>query len=141
MPPADADDSFEAHIAEVERYLSAGEPEHTFGHYCGLETAQFPPVEQLNPEQRQQVIAAFNQLLFSWNLDTDIPDELPAEVAYPLLVSMLDLKTEMVDYSRLTYEFCTYDLPSCPFGTHCRCKDLEEPDDMNFSVPEGELPF
>jgi hypothetical protein len=138
--PAETDHSLEAHFAEVERYLSGEEPQHTFGELCGLEKAQFPPVDRLLPEQQMEVIAAFNRLLFSWNVGTDIPKELPSEIAYPLLVSLLDEKMEEVTFGLLTHEFCTYDAPSCPFGEYCACLylDLDDPEDMDLSRPDTE---
>lgn len=143
IPPGElsGEDSFETHIAEVEKYLQGGEPNHTFGYYCGLESVQFPPTDRLNSDQLSQFISAFNSLLLSWNLGTDIPDEAPTELTYRLLVSVLDQKTEIVDYGMITLEFCTYDQPSCLFGEHCMCKDIEDWHYPSTDAKDGDLPF
>jgi len=140
-PDAKGEFWFEAHSAEGERFVQGGEPEHPFSYYCGLEAAQFPPAEKLNPEQLCQVISAFNLLLLSWNLGTDIPEELPPELTYQLLVSTLEIKTEIVNEGFITLEFCSYEPASCLFGKHCRCKDLEELNNPDLNASEGELPF
>ena len=140
-PEEQGEDWFEAHIAEIYRFLHSGEPEHNFGYYCGLETAQFPPAEKLNLEQLSQVISAFNLLLLSWNLRTDIPDKVPLAMTYQFLVDTLEIKTQIVNGGIITLEFCSYEPASCPFGEHCRCKDLEELNNPDMNATEGELPF
>ncbi|MEO8150790.1 MAG: hypothetical protein ABI723_24370 [Bacteroidia bacterium] len=135
------EETFEDYIAEVERWLEH-EPVHTFSYYCGLQKEQFPPAEQLNKKQLNQIIRAFNQLLFSWNLGTAIPEKIPPAKYYSLLISVLDEKTEIVNSGFMTFEFCNYDPPSCPFQEYCDCKDFQYSDDnMNNDLPEGDLPF
>lgn len=50
--------SFEEEMEEIESWVEE-EPAHTFGYHCGLESANFPPPQQLTNEEMQQVIAAF----------------------------------------------------------------------------------
>jgi hypothetical protein len=116
--------TFEEYIAEVERYLEQN-PARTFSYYCGLNKEQFPPAEKLSEEQILQISKAFKHLLFTWNLDVSIPESIPSAKYYSLLISVLDEKTEIVDSGIITFEFCNYDPPSCPFEGYCSCKDFE----------------
>ena len=39
--------SFEEEMAEIEEWIEGKEADFTFGYYCGLDAANFPPAEQL----------------------------------------------------------------------------------------------
>lgn len=134
--------TIEDEFAEIDRWLEH-EPEHTFSYYCGLEKEQFPPAEKLSIKQTQQITEAFMHLLFTWNLGAAIPKNIPPRKKYTLLISVLDEKTDIVNSGFMTFEFCNYDPPSCPFEEYCTCKDFEDNTnaDMNVDLPEGELPF
>lgn len=139
-PALTEDEGIEAHFAEVERYLS-GEYDQRIGDVLELIPEQFPPAERLTIEQMQQVAKAFTALLFSWNITTDLPDELPIEVTYPLLITALDKKVYLIDGGFVTIEFCSYAPWDCPFGEVCKCKDIEI-DDMLESDTKGDVfPF
>ena len=43
--------SFEEQMDDIERWVEGDLNEHTFGHYCGLQPEQFPPVEQLTIDE------------------------------------------------------------------------------------------
>lgn len=141
MPPAlTEDEGIEAHFAEVERYLS-GEYDQRIGDVLGLIPEQFPPAERLTPEQMKSVAEAFMALLFSWNITTDLPDELPIEAAYPLLVTALDKKVYLADGGMVTIEFCPYAPWDCLFGELCKCKDIEVDDMPDNKAGEDDFPF
>lgn len=138
---ATENEKLEKHFAEIEQWIER-EPVHTFGYYCGLNKEQFPPVEQLSENQLQQLNKAFRHLLFTWNLDVAIPENLPASRYYSLLVSVLDLQTDIVSSGFMTFEFCSYDTDSCPFGAYCNCKKFDNGNNtMNVDLPEGDMPF
>ena len=92
-------------------------------------------------KQLQQIIKAFNHLLFTWNLSVDIPKKVPLAKTYSLLISTLDEKTDIVNSGFMTFEFCNYDRPSCPFGVYCICEDFDVDDNMDIDLPKGDLPF
>ncbi len=117
--------SIEKHFEEVERWF-ANDPAFTFAEHCGLKPEQFPPVERLTDEQLLIIYKAYEQLLNNWNLDADIPESLPLRRAYPILINTLHEKVEIVNDGFITIEFCPYNVPSCPFGEYCRCKEFEE---------------
>ena len=111
---------------EAEEYET--DPQYTFGYYCGLQQEQFPPAHLLNSLQLDRLCAAFSKMMFSWNLDTDIPDDVPLTKKYELLISTLGIKTEISSNHLHTFELCSYDPPSCPMGEYCTCKEFL-PDD------------
>lgn len=142
--PKDKPFSIEQHFEEVERWLERDDPEHTFSYYCGLQPEQFPPEERLTNKQLRTIYKAFGHLLFSWNLDADIPKSMPLRKAYSFLISTLEHKVEIVNDGFITIEFCTCDPPSCPFEEYCTCKKyLEESDEIKWNSEDGnyELPF
>lgn len=130
------------YFEEVEHWLEH-KPMYTFSYYCGLESELFPPPEKLTHEQLVLVNKAYRQLLFSWNLDADIPENLPAMIQYKLLISTLDKKTDIVNDGFITFEFCQYHPPSCVYEAYCTCKDFEEDkgNDLQEGSQEDELPF
>jgi hypothetical protein len=112
---------------EEERWLE-NDPVYTFGYYCGLQQELFPPAHLLSTPQLERLCAAFNKMMFTWNLDTDIPDDVPLSKKYQLMVSTLDIKTEINNNSLTTFELCSYDPPSCPMGEYCTCKEFLQDD-------------
>lgn len=128
-------DSFEEYIEDVERYLDCN-PSHPFSYFCGLGKEQFPPADQLNSLQMERICNAFERMLYSWNLDAELPDQLPVNRKYELMVSILDEKVEVIDQGITTIEFCNYDPPSCPFEGHCTCKDLYDTQDENYDIDQ-----
>lgn len=119
--------SVEDNPEEYDRWPES-DPLYTFGYYCGLQQAQFPPAHMLSTLQMERLCHAFSKMMFTWNLDTDIPDDVPLAKKYELLVSTLDMKTEISNSSLTTFELCSYDPPSCPMGEYCTCKEFL-PDD------------
>lgn len=113
--------SFEEEMEEVERWVEGAEPPHTFGYYCGLEASNFPPAEQLTEEEMEQVIAAFRQMMFSWNLDIDLPGGLPIAIAYAITIDTLNMKTGIVNSGFMSFDFCTGYAPDCIFKQYCPC--------------------
>lgn len=113
--------SIEEHFEEIERWIASEAPRHTFSYYCGLTLQQFPPAEYLNNEQLGMLCKGFRDLLFSWNLDTDVPESMPLKLAYPFMISALAEKVDIVDDGIIGIEFCTCDPPSCPFKEYCCC--------------------
>jgi hypothetical protein len=104
------------------------DPLYTFGYYCGLKQEVFPPAHMLSTLQMEKLCHAFSKMMFTWNLDTDIPDDVPLSKKYQLLVSTLDMKTEVNNNSLTTFELCSYDPPSCPLGEYCTCKEFIQDD-------------
>jgi hypothetical protein len=133
----DSDDLF----GDVERYLSGGH-ERRIGDVLDLIPEQFPPVDQLSADHLSRVVQAYHHLLFTWNICTDIPDNLSLTTAYPLLVGTLDREVYLAEEGFVTIEFCTYDTHTCPYAEVCRC-DQEYEAMKNSTQHEGDndMPF
>lgn len=95
-------------LSVIERWVEGEEPAHTFGYYCGLETINFPPAEQLTDKKMKQIITAFRKMMFSWNLCIDLPEPLPVWIANKMTVDTLDIKTGIVNSGMMIhFDFCT----------------------------------
>jgi hypothetical protein len=136
--------SFEEQMEEIEKWVEGEEPEHTFGHYCGLEAINFPPPEQLTDAEMKHVIQAFNQMMFSWNLDISLPEKLPISIAYKMTVDTLNSKTAIVNSGFMGFDFCTGYAPDCIFKEYCPCLEIwNQENDENYLTDEpiNENPF
>ncbi|QAA82745.1 hypothetical protein EI546_13895 [Aequorivita sp. H23M31] len=130
------DQAFEKHIEEVERYIKGGEPPHTFGYYCGLQTINFPPPEQLESDDLQKVCDAFKQMMETWNLSIDFPDNLPLPMAYSLTVDTLNAKTDIPKLGMRVFDFCSGYAPDCELESYCPCLKFwnEDEEDLSFDM-------
>ncbi len=126
---------------EVERYVFGGEPIHTFGYYCGLQSLDFPPAEQLENDDLQKVCIAFKQMMETWNLSIDLPDNLPSPIAYSLTVGMLNTKTDIPKMGLRVFDFCTGYAPDCDLGSYCPCLKFWNDDEQYppFDINEDEM--
>ncbi len=125
----------------------SGEPLHfrideahtTFGERCGLIPEAFPPADRLSPNQLERLCIAMKALYRSWRLDLLLPEALPAEAVYPVLVGVLERKLPLVTRGWVVVDFC--EQGGCPFGKHCFCRE-EEMDNpfpgFNIDPEEGE---
>ena len=136
--------TFEEEMEEIEKWVAGEEPDYTFGYYCGLEAINFPPPEQLTDTEMKKVLKAFNQMMFSWNLDISLPEKLPVTIAYKMTVDTLDSKTAIVNTGSLGFDFCTGYAPGCIFKEYCPCLEIWNRIDDNNTGPQtskDELPF
>jgi len=136
--------TIEEHFEEIEKWLEGEELQHTFGYYCGLDSAIFPPADQLTNKEMILVRKAFEKMMYTWNHGIDLPESLPAAFAYKLIVDCLNRKTEIVNSGCMSFDFCTGYAPDCELKEYCPCLEIwneEEDDDMNLDLKEGELPF
>ncbi len=133
--------SIEQHLAEVEKWLEQGEPEHTFSYYSGIQKGVFPPVEKLTQIQIEKLIKGIRQLFFSWNMDVDIPKELEIAKTYAFMLQVFDKKVEIVTSGFVTIEFCAYNVEACPFEEHCICKKFDDSDANSEGDLTADFPF
>ena len=134
----------ETNFDDVLHWLENNEPQNTFGYFCGLESVNFPPTHQLSLQDIKLVCQAFQQMMFSWNLEIDMPEKLPLPIAYKMMVKSLDAKTEIVDNGVVTLDSCTGYAPDCIFKEFCPCLDvwdLFEDEESSSDLPDEELPF
>ncbi len=116
--------SFEEEMEAIERWVCGeDEPHQSFGAYCGLSPEDFPPAEQLSDRDISLVCNAFEHLLFTWNADIDLPDNLPPHTRYKLTVNTLTEGFVPVNSGIMTFDFCSGYAPDCALGKYCRCLD------------------
>ena len=136
--------SFEEQMEEIEEWVEV-DPPHTFGYFCGLESANFPPPEQLTKKDMNQVCKAFEQMMLTWNFCIDLPNNLPAALRYSLLIKNIDEKTTITNGGITHIDYCSGYAPDCPLKEYCCCLEFWNslPDDeMNdTSYDPNELPF
>jgi hypothetical protein len=117
--------SIEEEFEAIERWLSE-DPTTTFGEYCGLKTADFPPAEQLSEADMAMVLEAFKKMMLSWNLDIDLPKALPLSIAYTMTVDTLNQKTSIVNEGFMSFDYCSGSPEECVFREHCSCLKYRE---------------
>jgi hypothetical protein len=119
--------SIEEELEAVERYIGT-DPEISLGQHCGLTKELFPPVEIWSDSELKEIIGEFNNMLFSWGVSADLPENLPLSLTYHFLVLTLDKKIHLIPKGGFTHlEFCSYDPTKCPFGNdYCTCQKYYE---------------
>ena len=141
----DAPKSFEEEMEAIERWCDGEDPAHHFGYYCMLEPENFPPWEQLSTEDIVLVNNAFEKMMFTWNLDIDLPETMPQNIKYSFLVNTLTEKVDIVKSGFVTIDFCTGYAPGCKLKEYCPCLEFwnslpeDNMDDINTS--NDDLPF
>ncbi len=137
--------SLEEEMEEIEKWLEGKEPDHTFGYYCGLEANNFPPPEQLTKKDMKEVCKAFKHMMFTWNLDIDLPKNFPTTLQYSFLIKTLNEKTEIVNSGFVSFDYCTGYAPDCVFKEYCMCLKYynNSDNDMKNTTNDDsdELPF
>lgn len=138
--------SFEEEMEEIEKWLEGEEPDRTFGYYCGLEAGNFPPPEQLTKKDMKEVCKAFEQMMFTWNLDISLPKNFPITLRYSFLIKTLNEKTAIVNNGFMSFDYCSGYAPDCVFKEYCSClksynDDTGEDMDHTTSGDPNELPF
>jgi hypothetical protein len=113
--------SIEDHLREVEDFIYGPDPQFTLSDYCGLHAVNFPPADQLTEKDLKTICDAFRKMLFSWNLDIDLPENFPWDRAYQLMVNTLDVKVMINDSGITTFDFCSGYAPGCAFKEYCPC--------------------
>jgi hypothetical protein len=131
--PKSDEEKMEEFFEGMERFFNE-EPRHPLSSHCGLRRELFPPAPMLNDAQICSVADAFNQMLQTWSISTDIPSALPPRKAYPLLIPLLDEHFHTEGFGRTTWSFCATEPRVCPYEEHCFCIGLEWLDEL----PEGE---
>lgn len=114
--------TFEEEMEEIERWVAGeNEPEHTFGYYCGLESVNFPPPEQLTEKEIKLICKAFKHLLFTWNSGINLPKDLPISLRYKFMINTLDEGFTLVNSGCMSFDYCSGYAPDCIFKEYCSC--------------------
>lgn len=143
--------NLEEEFEEIEKWVSKEDELKTFGYYCGLESENFPPPEQLTEKDMKLVFRAFKKMMDTWNHGIDLPKKIPTAFAYQLMVGVLNKKTMIVNSGFSSFDFCTGYAPDCELKEYCPCLkdwDLEANQHKRFTqdikiqkLGDDELPF
>jgi hypothetical protein len=121
-----------------------------------LSKDSFPPVEKLNNTQLNLLVSEILKLWKAYNFDPVLPENLPVDITYKLLVDSMETPVIWVSEGSIGIEFCDYDTENCPFPQeYCMCKDFnldfnekncideeieEEEGDFPTDLPFNDLP-
>jgi hypothetical protein len=99
--------------------------------WFGIAKEQFPPAEKLTEEQLSLMVDEMLRLWEAYHFYPNLPENLPAQIVYKVLVDVLDKDIAWVSEGEGFVELCEYDPQTCPFPKEfCWCKDFED-DDMD----------
>lgn len=107
-------------LEESENFLNYPES-IVFKDYCGLKPEDFPPGENLEKDDLNALTKAMVKMYESWNILVDLPDNLPAEFAYRLVISLLDRGMPIMQYGFFGMDYCTGNPEGCEFKEYCTC--------------------
>lgn len=94
--------------------------------WFGIEKSNFPPVEKLTKEELELMVDEILKLWHAYNFDAVLPEDLPVDIAYKVLVDYFDKPVAWISEGTVGIEFCDYDPENCPFPEeYCMCKDFE----------------
>jgi len=99
--------------------------------WFGIDKANFPPAEKLTKEELELMVDEILKLWHAYNFDAVLPENLPADIAYKVLVDNFDKPVIWVSEGIIGIEFCDYEPENCPFPEeYCMCKDFKRNFDM-----------
>jgi len=114
--------TFEEEMEAVENWAQGrGQIPQSLSVQCGLSIEQFPPVERLSEEDIELIMDAFQEMVSTWNLAVDFPENLPLARAYPLLINILSREAWYLPGGTLHFDFCTGNAPDCELKEYCPC--------------------
>jgi hypothetical protein len=112
--------SFEEEMEIVENYAT-GENLNSLSSQCGLRKELFPAADLLSDAEMKTIVVAFHEMLDTWHISADLPDTLPLERAYSLLIGLLDEEACYFPGGTLHFDFCTGYAPDCELKEYCPC--------------------
>lgn len=115
----------ELYFEEIERYVR-GDDEQTFGYYCRLGSEIFPPADQFDESEKEQVCGALANMFRSWNLEVCIPDNVPSAFRYELMVRFFDKPFTPFTTGFFVQDFCTGDSEGCELEKYCPCLKYDD---------------
>lgn len=100
--------------------------------WFGITKENFPPPEKLTDEQLELMVGEILKLWEAYNFEADLPENLPAKIAYKVLVDYFDKPVTWISQGTSHIEFCDYEPENCPFPEEfCKCTDFDDDFDMS----------
>ena len=114
--------SFLEEMDVIEKWATGSEVQFPLSHHCGLNMEQFPPSNLLKQDEMKILNTAFHNMLDSWHIKAELPDNLPVDRAYQLLVPLLERDIVFFPGGTLHIDFCTGYAPDCELKEYCPCQ-------------------
>lgn len=137
--------TFEEEMEAIERWVGGEDEPHTFGYWCGLIIEDFPPAELFTAEELLLVCEDLQKMMYSWNINTELPSQLPLPFKYEFMVKTLNEKTAIPEVGTMNFDFCSGYAPDCVFKEYCPClkiwNETEEDEPTGFKDDGSECPF
>ncbi len=114
-------------------------PFKTMEDWTGFKAINFPEMIQLEISQIEKLKTAIFSVFESLFIEIiDIPDEIPKEWLYEVLISEWDYTfVQYLPSSGMELEYCTGDWKTCPYGEYCDCYDeVAEDEELEFFEKE-----
>jgi len=105
-------------------------PTKSISEWIGTHTKKFPGKHLLNYKQMDKLSLAMLNAFQAINVDIDLPENLPSEVRYDLLLQTWDESVPYLSGPGFHLDFCTGDCNSCPISRYCKCN--EKFDEVSF---------
>jgi hypothetical protein len=107
--------------------------------WIGIPKENFPPLEKLSDDELALMVNEIRNLWAAYNFHADLPENLPAKIAYKLLVDYFDKPVAWISEGTLHIEFCDYEPENCPFPEEfCMCKEFAQETDGHGSTISGD---
>jgi len=107
--------------------------------WFGIDKKNFPPPEKLTGDELKMMVDEILKLWEAYNFYADLPEDLPAEIAYKVLVDFFEKPVAWVSEGSSHIEFCEYEPENCPFPPeYCWCKNFEARESQAGSLPRTE---
>ena len=104
-------------------------PEKPMQEWFKLSKENFPPVNKLSKAQLELLVDQLLKLWKAYRFEPFLPEGLPAEITYNLLVGSLEKPVIWVSQGRINIEFCDNNPENCPFPEeYCMCKEYDSDD-------------
>ncbi|MCK9269424.1 MAG: hypothetical protein WC271_09930 [Bacteroidales bacterium] len=106
--------------------------------WFGIAKENFPPAQRLSHDELKLMVDEILKLWEAYNYEVELPEGLPSNVAYKVLVGFFDKPIEWVSQGTMYLELCDYEPENCPFPKEfCKCKDFNNECDDETPNPSG----
>ena len=113
--------SFLEEMEVIENWATGKDIQPSLSQQCGLKLEQFPPSNLLQKDEMEIINDAFHQMLESWHIKAEIPNNMPVDRAYLLLISLLERNIVFFPGGTLHFDFCTGCTVDCELKEYCPC--------------------
>ncbi len=105
-------------------------PTKPISEWIGMDTKKFPGKQFLKHEQMDKLSLAMLKAFQTINVAIDLPENLPSEAKYDLLLSSWNNPVPYLSGPGFHLDFCTGDCDSCQISKYCKCHEKIDPEDV-----------